>query len=100
MANNNSGGPIEKIKIPNMNNPRVGSDAKLWTEVKRPERTIKVPSKDNEKPVIAKRTVQLLSRSRCSTTMTECNKAVATSQGMREAFSTGSQNHHPPQPSS
>src|SRR5690606_30528605 len=30
----------------------------------------------------------------------ECRKAVADSQGSSDAFSTGSQNHHPPQPSS
>ena len=32
-------------------------------------------------------------------TMAECSSAVPTSQGMKEAFSTGSQNHQPPQPS-
>ena len=38
--------------------------------------------------------------SRFSTTMAECNKAVAISQGMKLAFSTGSQNQNPPQPNS
>ena len=38
--------------------------------------------------------------SRFSTTIAECSSAVAASQGMKEAFSTGSQNHQPPQPSS
>ena len=37
---------------------------------------------------------------RFSTTMAECSNAVAISQGMKDAFSTGSQNHQPPQPSS
>ena len=31
---------------------------------------------------------------------TACNKAVPASQGINEAFSTGSQNHQPPQPNS
>ena len=35
-----------------------------------------------------------------ASTVTLCSKAVAASQGMSEAFSTGSQNHQPPQPSS
>ncbi len=44
--------------------------------------------------------VQLFRLSRFSTTIAECSSAVAASQGMNEAFSTGSQNHQPPQPSS
>ena len=83
-----------------MNTPRVGSVAKAWTEVSTPERTRKVPSSESEKARIASRMVQLFSVSRFSTTMAECRSAVAASQGMKEAFSTGSQNHQPPQPSS
>ncbi len=37
---------------------------------------------------------------RFSVTASEWISAVPTSQGMKEAFSTGSQNHQPPQPSS
>ena len=37
---------------------------------------------------------------RFSVTASEWMSAVATSQGMKDAFSTGSQNHQPPQPSS
>ena len=37
--------------------------------------------------------------SRFSTTIAEWISAVPTSQGMKQAFSTGSQNHQPPQPS-
>ena len=48
---------------------------------------------------MASRMVQLFSASRFSTTMAECSSAVPTSQGINEAFSTGSQNHQPPQPS-
>ena len=44
--------------------------------------------------------VQSFSALRFSITTAECRSAVPTSQGMKEAFSTGSQNHQPPQPSS
>ena len=44
--------------------------------------------------------VQLFKASRFSATLAEWSKAVAASQGMKLAFSTGSQNHQPPQPSS
>ena len=74
--------------------------AKAWTEVSTPERTRKVPSSDSEKAPIASSTVQLLKLPRFSVTASECISAVPISQGMNEAFSTGSQNHQPPQPSS
>jgi len=83
-----------------MNMPRSGSVAKACTEVRTPERTKNVPIRLRENPMIASRMVQLFSVSRFSTTMAECSKAVATSQGMKLAFSTGSQNQNPPQPSS
>ena len=44
--------------------------------------------------------VQARSPSRVASTVTEWSSAVAASHGIREAFSTGSQNHQPPQPSS
>ena len=50
--------------------------------------------------MMASNTVQLLKPPRFSVTASECTRAVPTSQGMNEAFSTGSQNHQPPQPSS
>jgi hypothetical protein len=59
-----------------------------------------VPSSDSEKARIASRMVQLFRASRFSTTTAEWRSAVAASQGMNDAFSTGSQNHQPPQPSS
>ena len=73
--------------------------AKACTEVSTPERTRNVPTSDRENVMIASRMVQLFSASRFSTTMEEWISAVPTSQGMKEAFSTGSQNHQPPQPS-
>ena len=83
-----------------MNTPRFGSVAKACTEVSTPERTRKVPSSDSENATIASSTVQLLNAPRFSVTASEWISAVPTSQGMNEAFSTGSQNHQPPQPSS
>ena len=49
---------------------------------------------------MASNTVQFLKLPRLSVTANECSKAVPTNQGMKEAFSTGSQNHQPPQPNS
>ena len=83
-----------------MKMPRSGSDAKACTEVSTPERTRKVPISDSEKVRIESRMVQTFSASRFSITTAECSSAVPTSHGMSEAFSTGSQNHQPPQPSS
>ena len=80
--------------------PRCGSTAKACTEVRMPERTRKVPISDSEKARMASRMVQTLRASRFSITTAEWSSAVAASQGMKEAFSTGSQNHQPPQPSS
>ena len=82
-----------------MNTPRRGSEAKACTEVRTPERTRNVPSRLSENARIASSTVQVFSASRFSTTIAECSSAVPTSHGMNEAFSTGSQNHQPPQPS-
>jgi hypothetical protein len=72
--------------------------AKAWTEVMTPERTRKVPMRLKPKARMASRMVQPFSASRFSTTIAECSRAVAMSQGMKEAFSVGSQNHQPPQP--
>ena len=83
-----------------MNTPRAGSVAKAWTETSTPERTRKVPSRLRENPEIASSRVHARNAPRCSVTAREWIRAVATSQGMNEAFSTGSQNHQPPQPSS
>jgi hypothetical protein len=91
--------PIAVTSSSKMNVPRSGSVAKACTEVKTPDRTRKVPTKDKEKVMIASRMVQAFRVSRFSTTIEEWISAVPTSQGMKLAFSTGSQNHQPPQPS-
>ncbi len=83
-----------------MNTPRRGSTAKACTDVRIPERTRNVPISESENARMASRTVHTFSASRFSMTSAEWSSAVAASQGMKEAFSTGSQNHQPPQPSS
>ena len=92
--------PMKAASSARMTSPRVGSEAKVWTEVRMPERTRKVPSRLSEKVMMARKIVQILSALRFSITSAECSSAVPASQGMKEAFSTGSQNHQPPQPSS
>ena len=83
-----------------MKMPRAGSEANACTDVITPERTRNVPSKLSENAQIASKTVQPRKLPRFSVTASEWISAVPASQGMNEAFSTGSQNHHPPQPSS
>jgi hypothetical protein len=92
--------PMNNVKSIRMKIPRLGSTAKAWTEVSTPERTRKVPSRLSAKATMASSTVQLRKAPRFSVTASEWMSAVPTSQGMKEAFSTGSQNHQPPQPSS
>src|SRR3990170_4831715 len=70
--------------------PRPGSFAKAWTEERMPLRTRKVPSSDKEKVTIIRKRFQTLNIFRFSCTMTEWRKAVPTSHGINEAFSTGS----------
>ncbi len=91
---------MNTTRITRIKRPRAGSLEKVWTEVSTPERTRKVPISDSEKVRIASRMVHTLSEFRFSITTAECNSAVPASQGISEAFSTGSQNHQPPQPSS
>ena len=83
-----------------MNKPRRGSVANACTEDSTPERTMKVPSSDSVNASSASSTVQDLNAPRFSVTASEWISAVPASQGMNDAFSTGSQNHQPPQPSS
>ena len=83
-----------------MNMPRAGSVANACTDTMMPERTRNVPSRLNENAAMASISVQLLNRPRFSATASEWISAVPTSHGMKDAFSTGSQNHQPPQPSS
>src|ERR1043165_4782048 len=99
-AYNTNEPPITMHKNGRIKMPRFGSVANACTEVSTPERTRNVPSRLNENAAIASSTVQLLKPPRCSVTASEFINAVPTSQGMNDAFSTGSLNHQPPQPSS
>ena len=99
-ANRVSEAPTTTAKKIRIKIPREGSDANACTEVSTPERTKKVPSKDSEKAAMAKSTVHALKLPRFSVTIKEWMRAVPTNQGISEAFSTGSQNHQPPQPNS
>ena len=49
--------------------------------------------------MMQRKIVQIFSALRFSITSAEWSSAVPASHGMKEAFSTGSQNHQPPQPS-
>ena len=80
--------------------PRAGSTAKAWTLVRMPERTRKVPIRLSVKVRMESSSVQFTSAWRRSTTSVQWSSAVPISHGMKDAFSTGSQNHQPPQPSS
>ena len=80
--------------------PRCGSLEKLCTEVRTPERTKKVPRRLKQKVTIASRAHHGAKRFRFFSAARECRRAVPESHGKSAAFSTGSQNHQPPQPSS
>ena len=99
-ANNANAVPENTINKINIDNPRVGSEAKACTDCTTPERTKKLPSKLSENASMARKILQEPSIPRLAVSKIECTMAVATNQGIKEAFSTGSQNHHPPQPSS
>ena len=64
---------------------------KAWIEERIPERTRNVPSSASTNVVTISDAFQTFSIPRFSCTMIECRKAVPTSQGISEAFSTGSQ---------
>ena len=75
-----------------INIPLVGSDAKAWTEVINPDLTINVPIIDKIKPSNESKTLQLINISFFSKANKLCNKAVAIIHGIKDTFSTGSQN--------
>src|SRR5207302_5196300 len=97
-AYNASEPPITTVRKARMKMPRLGSVANACTDVSTPERTRNVPMSDSENAQIASSTVHALKVPRFSVTASEWMSAVPTSHGMNDAFSTGSQNHQPPQP--
>ena len=64
-----------------------------------PERVRNVPNSVRPKVRMMRVRFQSLSIRRRSWIITECRSAVAVSQGMKAAFSTGSHAQYPPQPS-
>ena len=64
---------------------------KAWIESRMPLRTRNVPSRASVNVAQISETFQTFSIPRFSCTMIECRKAVPTSHGISEAFSTGSQ---------
>ena len=92
--------PITMMRNAKMKMPRSGSVAKACTDVNTPERTRNVPKSESENVMIARSTVQILKHPRFSVTAKLCKSAVPVNHGMKDEFSTGSQNHQPPQPSS
>ncbi len=99
-ANRTKAAPAASPRMASNIIPRWGSTAKACTLVSTPERTRNAPSMEKVKARMARKTVQPASAPRRSVTMAECSSAAPASHGMKLAFSTGSQNHQPPQPSS
>ena len=64
--------------------------AKAWTELMMPLRVRKVPRMASQKVAKTSHMFHIFSMPRFSCIITECRKAVPVSQGMSEAFSTGS----------
>ncbi len=83
-----------------MKTPRAGSLANACTDVTTPERTRNVPIRLKENAMIDSNNVHTRKAPVRSVASAECSNAVPTSQGISEAFSTGSQNQKPPQPRS
>ena len=80
--------------------PLSGSFAKVWTEFKIPDLTKNVPHMLKVNVEIDKITTQEVSIDHFSKAKIQCNKVVNANHGIKETFSTGSQNQNPPQPSS
>ena len=73
--------------------------AKACTELMIPLRVRKVPRMASQNVAKTSHMFHIFSMPRFSCIITECRKAVPVSQGMSEAFSTGSHPQYPPQPS-
>ena len=62
-----------------------------WIELTTPERVRNVPKSERQNASATSTTFQTFSIPRFSWIITECRNAVAASNGIRAAFSTGSQ---------
>ena len=92
-----------KIKInkkTKINIPLPGSFANVWIELRMPDLTKNVPDILNVNVAIDKIITQEVSNNFFSKTKIQCNSAVKHNHGIKDTFSTGSQNQKPPQPSS
>ena len=72
--------------------PLCGSLAKEWTLSMIPDLTINAPNKLKENTLIDKSMVQVLKCEDLIETLNEWRNAVAANQGIKDTFSTGSQN--------
>ncbi len=79
-----------KTTKPKKNGP-MADWAKEWTEEMTPLRTMNVPRMTSRKVRTMSTMFHTLNMRIFSWIITECRKAVAASQGISEAFSTGSQ---------
>ena len=91
---------IIKKQINKRNIPLSGSKANEWTEVMIPDLTRNIPRRLPARERIVKESVQLIKICLKFVAIEEWIRAVQSNQGIRAEFSTGSQNHQPPQPSS
>ena len=87
----------KKIRI---NKPLSGSLANVWTEFRIPDLTKKVPHMLKVKVAMDNMITHEVRISFLSRTKIQCKRVVKASQGIKETFSTGSQNQNPPQPNS
>ena len=87
----------KKIKI---NKPLPGSLANVCTELRIPDLTKKVPHILNVNVEIDKIITQEVKTCFFSSIKIQCKRVVNANQGIKETFSTGSQNQNPPQPNS
>ena len=91
---------IKANKNTRINKPLSGSLANVWTEFRIPDLTKKVPHMLKVKVAIDNIITHEVRISFLSSTKMQCKRVVKASQGIKETFSTGSQNQNPPQPNS
>ena len=72
------------------NQPPIELCVNEWIEFTTPDRVRNVPKSESENARMTRSTFQTRSIPRFSWIITECRKAVAASQGIKAAFSTGS----------
>src|SRR6185503_12763911 len=91
---------VLEIRMNPRNQGPMFDSVKECTDVRTPERVRNVPKIESSNVRTMSATFHVFIMPRRCSTITECRKAVPTSHGIKEAFSTGSQPQYPPQPSS